>query len=67
MLRRSRPRAYRSSAAALAAAGFPCETGRRTDVYAEDVGLDGSAASADEHTVHTGDEENDQGREDGPR
>ncbi|WP_330241903.1 DUF5709 domain-containing protein [Streptomyces sp. NBC_00525] len=36
--------------------------GRRTDVYADDVGIDGGAASAEEAAVHTTDEEEDQGR-----
>ncbi|MFJ6437981.1 DUF5709 domain-containing protein [Streptomyces sp. NPDC091416] len=38
--------------------------GRRTDVYAEDMGIDGGAASAEEAAVHTTDEEEGQGRED---
>ncbi|MCX4445347.1 DUF5709 domain-containing protein [Streptomyces sp. NPDC087866] len=37
--------------------------GRRTDVYADDVGIDGGAASAEEAAVHTTDDEEDQGRE----
>lgn len=37
--------------------------GRRADVYANDVGIDGGAASAEEAAVHTTDEEEDQGRE----
>ncbi|NEC08669.1 DUF5709 domain-containing protein [Streptomyces sp. SID7909] len=37
--------------------------GRRTDVYANDVGIDGGAASAEEAAVHTTDEEEDQGRQ----
>ncbi len=32
------------------------ETGRRTDVYADDVGIDGGAASAEEAAVHLVDE-----------
>jgi len=36
--------------------------GRRTDVFADDVGIDGGAASAEEAAVHTTDEEEDQGR-----
>ncbi|MEV5602737.1 DUF5709 domain-containing protein [Streptomyces sp. NPDC052299] len=43
-----------------AAADVP---GRRTDVYADDVGIDGGAASAEEAAVHTTDKEEDQGRE----
>ncbi|MGW2658909.1 DUF5709 domain-containing protein, partial [Streptomyces sp. NPDC001478] len=37
--------------------------GRRTDVYADDVGIDGGAASAEEAAVHTTDEAEEQGRE----
>ncbi|WP_405940083.1 DUF5709 domain-containing protein [Streptomyces sp. NBC_00726] len=37
--------------------------GRRTDVYADDVGIDGGAASAEEAAVYTTDEEEEQGRE----
>ncbi|MEU2250551.1 DUF5709 domain-containing protein [Streptomyces sp. NPDC019224] len=37
--------------------------GRLTDVYADDVGIDGGAASAEEAAVHTTDEEEGQGRE----
>ncbi|WP_406099728.1 DUF5709 domain-containing protein [Streptomyces sp. NBC_01013] len=36
--------------------------GRHTDVYAEDMGIDGGAASAEEAAVYTTDEEEDQGR-----
>ncbi|MCX4451287.1 DUF5709 domain-containing protein [Streptomyces sp. NBC_01789] len=36
--------------------------GRRTDVYADDVGIDGGAAAAEEAAVHTTDEEEGQGR-----
>lgn len=37
--------------------------GRSTDVYADDVGIDGGAASAEKAAVHTTDDEEDQGRE----
>ncbi|MFF7340852.1 DUF5709 domain-containing protein [Streptomyces sp. NPDC008163] len=37
--------------------------GRRTDAYADDVGVDGGAASAEEAAVYTTDEEEEQGRE----
>ncbi|MEU1126080.1 DUF5709 domain-containing protein [Streptomyces sp. NPDC005899] len=36
------------------------DTGRNTDVFAEDVGIDGGAASAEEAAVHVVDEENDE-------
>ncbi|THA28645.1 hypothetical protein E6R18_27045 [Streptomyces sp. A1277] len=36
--------------------------GRRTDVYADDVGIDGGAASAEEAAVHTTYDEEEQGR-----
>ncbi|MFF2537554.1 DUF5709 domain-containing protein [Streptomyces cyaneofuscatus] len=38
-------------------------TGRNTDVFAEDVGIDGGAASAEEAAVHVADEEAGGGRE----
>lgn len=38
-------------------------TGRNTDVFAEDVGIDGGAASAEEAAVHVADEEDGGGRE----
>lgn len=38
-------------------------TGRNTDVIAEDVGIDGGAASAEEAAVHVADEEDGGGRE----
>ncbi|MET8378188.1 DUF5709 domain-containing protein [Streptomyces microflavus] len=38
-------------------------TGRNTDVFAEDVGIDGGAASAEETAVHVADEEDGGGRE----
>ncbi|WP_405417778.1 DUF5709 domain-containing protein [Streptomyces microflavus] len=40
-------------------------TGRESDVFAEDVGIDGGAASAEEAAVHVTDEPDVQGR--GPR
>ncbi|MEW2070970.1 DUF5709 domain-containing protein [Streptomyces sp. NPDC007346] len=38
-------------------------TGRNTDVFAEDVGIDGGAASAEEAAVHVADEADGGGRE----
>ncbi|MFI1932205.1 DUF5709 domain-containing protein [Streptomyces sp. NPDC020330] len=38
-------------------------TGRESDVFAEDVGIDGGAASAEEAAVHVTDEADVQGRE----
>lgn len=37
-------------------------TGRNTDVFAEDVGIDGGAASAEEAAVHVADDEDGGGR-----